>query len=358
MAMHDTFVQHTFSKTELRALARKYWLLVLTVFLVGTIAMWGSLSVFFTELYVTNTKLLVKVGRENVETPGTVRNGQVISQGVRVADINSEVQMLSSQAMIETVVDEFGPDKFKSLLVAPDSAWQYPKYLLKLAARQAKALYTETLIIANLKKRLTPRQEAILAVTYGVKVEPIRDSDILVLQVWMPTPQLAVDVSNALLEAYMVRRVQVRQPQAGSAFFEARLENAHERLVAVEAQRAEVRDKWQIASADEQRSASLKQLASLEAELVQNEAERAGLVRQRDLMVERAATMAPLNPKEQVEARNPSIAALEDRLAQLRVEAAKLGTRYQENSETVAKNKTEIASLETAIEMAMERLHD
>jgi uncharacterized protein involved in exopolysaccharide biosynthesis len=280
----------------------------------------------------------------------------VISQGVRIADINSEVQMLSSQAMIEMVVDQLGPDAFKSVLVPPDSWLAYPKYILKRVAREGKAIYKETLILLNLKKRLTPRQEAVLAVTYGVHVEPVKDSDILVLQVRMPAPALAVEVSNALLEAYLRRRIEVRQPQAGSEFFRARLDEAHKRLLDVEAQRAEVREQNQITSADEQRTAALRQLSTLRGELLENETERAGLVRQRDLMAERAAGLAAFDPKEQVESRNPSITPLEERLAQLRVEEAKLGTRYNESSETIAKIKTEIASLEAAIKQQPARV--
>jgi uncharacterized protein involved in exopolysaccharide biosynthesis len=347
--MHEP-QHHTLSKTELIALVRKYHLLVLTVFVIGTVAMWVALSVFFTEFYATKTKLLVKVGRENVETPATVQHGQVISQGVRVADINSEVQLLTSQALAEIVVDRLGTDAFKSVLASPTSIWQYPKYLLKRVAREARLVYKEFLILTNIKKRLDPREEAILAVVNGVKAEPIRDSDILVVTVRTPSPRLCVDVSNVLLDAYLHRRVELRQPQAGSAFFRSRLEEASQKVLELQRVRATVRQRWDIAGADEQRTSLLDRLALIEKELVQNQAEIAGSTSQLGLMINRVGELADLNRKEQVEARNPAIGAMEDRLAALRVEEAKISSRYVDGSEAIEKVRTEIRSLGIAIE--------
>jgi uncharacterized protein involved in exopolysaccharide biosynthesis len=347
--MSDAFETHRLTLADISRLVRKYWLLVCTVFVTGTIAMWVSLSVFFTEMYETKTRLLVKVGRENVETPATVQNGSLFSQGVRVADINSEVQMLSSQQLVEAVVDRLGPDTFKSVLATPVYWYQYPKYLLKRTARAGKRLYKEVLYLANIKKRLGPREDAIVTVAGGIEIEPVRDSDILVVMVRMPSPQLAVDVSTVLLETYMQRRLAVRQAQAGSTFFDTRVEETRQRLEELQARRAEARDQWDITAVDDQRRTALEQLAEVEAQLVQNEAEIVLLATQRDLMTDRSAALPAMNPKEQVEAHNPAIQPIEERLAQLRVEEAKVLSRYQSGSETLEKVRSEIRSLEGAI---------
>src|SRR6266850_3882741 len=176
---------------------------MVVVFMMVLLGAWGTLQVFFTDLYETQASLLVKVGRENVEVPVTVQKGQVFSQGVRIADINSEVQMLSSPAIVEAVVDHFGPATFRNVLKEPTSIWGYPKYYLKRTAREVKALYKEFLIAVNLKKRLEERDEIVLAVADGVKVEPVKDSDVLILKMRLPSGELAVDVANQILKEYM-----------------------------------------------------------------------------------------------------------------------------------------------------------
>lgn len=337
------------SKSEIRRLVRGYWLVVLTVFVTGTLTMYAVLPVFFTDLYESTAELLVKVGRENAETPVTVQRGEVISQGVRVADINSEVQILSSRALVETVVDRLGPDAFKSVLVKPERWIDYPKYWLKLTFKQLKHQWSEFLITINLDKRITPREDAILRVSGGVKVEPVRDSDIFTLKVRMPTAKLSLDVANVLLEEYMQRRVAVRRGSAGLDFFASGLTQARARLDKAQARKAAVRDNYELSSPSEQRSLDLKELNSLRTEVLQNDAEIARLRKQRDLLVDSSGVMPDEVKKEQVDANNPVLQTIRERITSLEVERAKISSHYQPGSETLKKVDEEIASLEMAL---------
>jgi len=337
--------EHNLSKARLRQLVRRYWLVVLTVFVAGTLAMYAILPIFFTDLYESTTELLVRVGRENAETPPTVQRGEVVSQGVRMADINSEVQILSSRALVETVVDRLGPDAFKSVLVKPDSWIGYPKYYVKLVMRELKSDYAEFLIAVGLQKRLTPREEAILRVADGIKVEPIRDSDILTLKVRMPSPKLCLDVSNVLLEDYLQRRIAIRRGSAGPDFFSAGLEEARTRLEKTSRHRAEVRDRYKITSPTEELTLDLKELSTLNTEILENEAEIAKLTGQHAVMVQSAEQMPDLVTKERVEANNPVLQTIKDRITTLEVDRAKIASHYQPGSELLRKVDEEIASL-------------
>jgi uncharacterized protein involved in exopolysaccharide biosynthesis len=349
MASIESFNERRFSRTELAELAKKYWLLILVTFLSGTVGMWLSFSIFFTDLYESKTSLLVKIGRENADTPTTVQRGQVLSQGVRVTDTNSEVEMLSSRALVEAVVDRLGPDAFKSVLAPPQSWTKYPKYYVKKAARGVKNVYKEFLILADLKKRLTPREEAIVNVADGIKVEPVRDSDILVLKVGTPSAKLCVDVSNALLDVYLQQRAAARRMPVGFDFFAARLAEASDRLTKAEETRAAVRVRWNLTSALEQRTQYLTELSAIQAEMVRNDAEIAKLKRQRELMVSRLPELPELVRKEQVDAANPSIQSIKERVTALKLERAKLSSRYLPSSEVMRKIDAEIADVEAAL---------
>lgn len=345
----EQFDQHGLSRTRILDLTKRYWPVVLTAFLTGTVSMYLILQIFFTDIYETNARLLVKVGRENVETPPTVRNGQVFSQGVRAADITSEVQILSSQVLLERVVQTLGADRFKSVLATPESWLGYPKYAAKYVARQAKKAYKETLIFLALEKRVTGEQDAVLRLVDGVKVEPVKDSDILLLKVRTPSPQLCMDVANTLLGAYLKDRTEIRKAPAGSDFFAARVAEASKRLQALQQERAAVRARWSISSPDEERSLYLKQLNGLQSDLVQSSAELARLTKQRDLMQQRSQVMPDMTKKEQVVAPNPAILTVKERVTALRVERAKLASRYLPDAEILKKLDSEIADLDAAL---------
>jgi uncharacterized protein involved in exopolysaccharide biosynthesis len=345
----EQFDQHGLTRTRLLDLMKRFWPLVLTVFLTGTVTMYLILQIFFTDIYESNARLLVKVGRENVETPPTVRNGQVFSQGVRAADIASEVQILSSQVLLERVVQQLGADRFKSVLLPPDSWTGYPKYVAKFAARQVKNAYRETLIFLALEKRVTPEQDAVLRLVDGVKVEPVKDSDILIVKVRTPSPPLCIDVANTLLTAYLQGRTAVRRTPAGSEFFAARVEESSRLLQDLQRGRAAVRTRWKLSSPDEERSLYLKQLNGLQSDLWQSDAELAKLSRQRELMEQRAEGMPELMLKEQVVALNPAIQPVKERITALKVERAKLASRYLPDAEILKKLNSEISDLEAAL---------
>src|SRR6185436_5782897 len=131
MRNDEIYETHSMTWDDAAAMVKKYWKLVLVVFISGTIGTYLALQLFFTNQYESKSQLLVKVGRENTEIPATVLNGQVLNQGVRIADINSEVQALSSTVLVERVVDEMGPDSFKFELKPPQSIFGWPKYIVK-----------------------------------------------------------------------------------------------------------------------------------------------------------------------------------------------------------------------------------
>lgn len=335
--------------SEIKELFREYRMVILCVFLGGVLGTYAVLQVAFTELYETTAGVLVKTGRENVETPATVQNGQMLSQGVRDADINSEVQMLSSRALVEDVVDKLGPDAFKSVLRKPDSIFGYPKYALKWSARQVKNGYKELLILTALKKRLTPREEAIQAAGDGLKVAPVKESDTLTVTVRMPSPGLAVAFTNSLLDFYLKDRVAARANPGGISFFTGELNQKRELMRQAERAREAVRAEWGISSAAEQRSLRLKELSDIETEIAMNESEIARLRQQSGAMSAQIAQLPAMMRKEEVTAPNPSIQSIKDRLAALQVERAQLAARYQPGADPLQAVESEIASLESVL---------
>ena len=337
------------SRSEIALLLRRYSGLVLFVFLVCVLTGWLCLQVFFNDLYETKASLLVKVGRENAEVPATVVNGSMLNTGVRIQDINSEVQMLSSRALVEAAVDKIGPDAFKSVLIPPTSPWGYPKYYLKRAAREVKGYYKEFLIAANLQKRLTPREEAIVAVSDSLKIEPVKESDVLVLKLRLPSADLAVRTARLLLNEYLAGRAAIRRNAEGKDFFDGEIRGYQNRLDDLMARRESVRSSWDVSAPTEERSIVLKQLADLTAERTELEGQAARLETERVEIAGRVKNIPVQVAKETQDERNPALDTLKDRITSLRMDRAKLVGRYQPDAPVVQKIDSEIAELEQSL---------
>ena len=320
--------------------------LLLTLLPVCVVTGWLTLQILFTDLYETKASLLVKIGRENTETPASVVNGQVLSQGVRVQDINSEVQLLSSRALVEKAVDTIGPEVFRSVLNPPESIWGYPKFVVRTVARAVKAYYKEFLIQANLKKRLTLREEAILGVSDGLKVEPVKDSDVFTLSLRLPSPDLVMRTANVLLGDYLETRAKVRQTNLGSDLFDEQTRDQKQVLDASMNRREEVRQEWKVSSPAEQRSILLKQLGDLTSERTDFEGQINKLKTERSEIALKLKTTSLFVAKEQLDSRNPALDSLKERITSLKMERAKLLGRYLPNAEIVQKTDSEITSLE------------
>lgn len=349
MTAASMFETHGLTWEELGRLARKHALLVLAVFLCVLVAAWGTLQVFFSDLYESQATLLVKIGRENAEPPVTVQGASVISQGVRMQDIHSEVQLLASRPIIEKVVDGIGPDRFKSVIPEPASLFGYPKYYAKHVARWGKELYKDFLIAIDLKKRLGTREEAIVGLIEGIKVEPVKESDILVLKVRTRDPALSREIGNVVLREYFERRAEVRGNPASSQFFDAQLAAYEKELRRLRDERARIRQQFTITAPGDERSLLLRQLGEIQSLRMATEGEISRLTREAESMSGQLGRVPEFVTKEQVSAQNPAIQSLKERITSLRMERAKLLGRYNETSEVVRKISAEIDEIEASL---------
>jgi uncharacterized protein involved in exopolysaccharide biosynthesis len=352
MIRREPFEQHNLTWRDCLGLYRKYRWIVLIVLIATVAGTWISLEVFFTTLYETQSDLLVKIGRENASTPPTVDNGAVMTQGVSIGEIHSEVEMLSSRALVEQVVDELGPKRFLYSLPKPTNIWGYPKYITKLTAHQVKSWYKDILIALSIEKRLDPRQEAIVRLEGGVDVQPVRQSNILELKLRTPSPQLCVDAANALLQVYFNRRVKVMKDEVGTAFFDQELDHYGQLMQKYLSERSEIRSRWDVTSPGTQRTLLLDRLSDLAKQRIETQSEINRLYSQRLSMAEQMRGLPSMLPKEETTTPSPSIDEIQKRLTALSLERAKVQNRYLPQSETMKKFDQEIASLKQMVKKA------
>jgi len=319
--------------------------LILVVFLSMVATVYLVLQLL-TERYEVQASLLVKLGRENADIPATVQNNGFFTTGVRREELNSEIRMLSSRELSEQVVDQIGTEAFRFEPSPPQTFWQSIRYYLKKPVRWAKDRARDFLIALNLKKKLSEREMAILAIEQALRVDAEKESDVIRVRLQSPQPDLGVRVLSTLLERYLDQHIAVRRNVAVKEFFDGQMAQLQQQLKSLEEARLEVRARRNLSAVAEQRSLLLKQLSELDTHLAANESEMAMMRERQALMRSRLDSLAEDVRSSDIATANPSIPAIRERLTELQLERAKLASRYLPGSQVIRKVEEEIADLE------------
>jgi polysaccharide biosynthesis protein PslE len=332
------------SQEEIVGFLRRYRSVILITFLAVVVGAYVTLQ-FMTEQYESQASLLVKLGRENVEVPTTVQSAGLVATGLRPEELNSEVQILRSRALIETVVDELGPEAFKFAPPAPHGFVSTIKFYLKTTVRWGKQRLSDLLILLNLKNRLTDREAAIILLDEAITAVPEKTSDVITVTTRLPGASLAMQVEQKLLEVYFAKRGDIRKNPIALEFFETRLAAEAAHLEEVERQRNAIRERWNLSSIPEQRTILLRKLADMQSEVDNDRSSDAMLAQQQNVMRQRLPLLEQTSESSQVQSPNPAVQAYKERLAELELEHVKLASRYLPGAEPLVRNEEEINSL-------------
>jgi uncharacterized protein involved in exopolysaccharide biosynthesis len=113
--MPVTFIEEKIPEKSLRDVYNvlfRHKLKIVLFFLVVFVTV--TLGTFLVaEIYRSDAKVLVRLGRESVSLDPTATTGPVISVGQqREYEIKSELEILNSKELVEKVVDAIGPQAF------------------------------------------------------------------------------------------------------------------------------------------------------------------------------------------------------------------------------------------------------
>ncbi|MGB8472934.1 MAG: GumC family protein [Candidatus Acidiferrum sp.] len=345
----DDFESRNLSWEDIESFISRRWKLVLLAFLATCLGTYTALQLM-TDRYESSADVMVKIGRENSEIPSTVQNSGLVTGGVNEQVVNSEIQILSSRSLVESVVDKIGVAAFQSPLVPPTSWYKLPKYYAKVAFHWVKKQGNEVLIAVNLKRRLTKREAAVTAVADSLQVQPEKNSQVISLHLELPDPELGKRVLSELVQLYLIQHSKVYQDPDVNDFFDAQLTGKEKELQELLAKREETRNQYALSSVSEQRSLLLKQLSDINTQMDMNQSEEAMLGRQKELMKTRLLAVPAELKSSEVQTQNPSIQSIKDRITTLQLEHAKLASRYIPNAGPLVKNEEEIAELKALLQ--------
>jgi uncharacterized protein involved in exopolysaccharide biosynthesis len=285
------------------------------------------------EIYRSEAEILIRSGRENltVDLPESERTMTMLhDRASQESVVNSEMAILKSRDLIEKVVKEFGDDAFLKNAYPPGR--ERPPHVLDAAravVRAGKSVVNAVLRGLDLQAELTPHEKAILIMTRGVTIEPMKESNVIIASMDSENRHLAQDALKRLVELYLERHIQVNAAQASPDFFQEQADTKGRELDGIEADLEKFRKEHKIGTIAQQQEVLLLQVKDLTNELGSAAAVAEGSKARIDELEKALKSTTPTTQLSTTTGRhNYARDALKDSLLQLRVQETELASRY------------------------------
>jgi uncharacterized protein involved in exopolysaccharide biosynthesis len=332
--------------------------LQMILFFTITLIIVGAYTTAVDEKYKANSQILVKVGQENIYKAPSEESGMPLLAFSSMEQINSEIELIKSQPLIEKVVNTIGPAS-----IYADIAENYPeaaqpgivnKILAKLKLDKLFGFLNEKIggVSATPFQRasLSARDRAILRVQDNLTVTGVKNSRVIDVSFEHSDPQICAMVVKNLVDVYLEVRPQVHKNPQSYAFFQEQSDNLKDKIKAAEAALERFRNQHNVIALEEERTLLLAKKADLEAEL--NRSLSASVETQYRITQIQKQLKATPDKIQQGETTNSNpylINTLEERLVTLEIKERELLTKYTEENHLVQDVKKQLKLVRTKL---------
>lgn len=276
-------------------------------------------------VYEAASKIMVKIGRENLYVPVSGQVNTVIRPDPE-EHINSELEILKSTSLVGEVVDTMGAGNIYSQL--RDRAENEKRGFLSFLP-QRRDIGTREAAVTNIHKNLS--------------FESARKSNVIRISFLHTDPQMAADVVNNFVNRYLERHLDVHKNPVSQSFFQEQARILENKLKKTEESLNTFKKKHGITSIDDEKNILIKQEAELRASINEILSEQAGTKsRIREIRTQLARIPETVTRGKEVEHNPRSIRDLESKLVELELKEKELLTRYTEQSRFVRNTREEI----------------
>jgi uncharacterized protein involved in exopolysaccharide biosynthesis len=303
-------------------LRRRKWQISITFLLVlGAVI---AATLLMPKQYQTQMKVLVKNERADMIVSADRNGGSGYRGEVSEAQINSEIELLTSNNLLQEVVTKCGLDRLET-------------------PREAVAADRRPVAIEKALRRLHR----------DLKISPVRKADIIQVEYSATDPHRAVAVLAQLADSYLVAHLKVHGTPGTHEFFKGQADRYQRELLAAEAGLAAFRQRENIVMLAQQKDTMLEKSSAADSALMQAEAAigedtqkiaglRAQLVAAQPRVVTQSRT---LSNQYLVERLHTMLAELQNRRTQLLV-------KFRPDDRSVLEANREIADTQAALDQA------
>jgi uncharacterized protein involved in exopolysaccharide biosynthesis len=324
------------------------------------VAIFGAVcayTVLTEEVYQSEAKLLIRIGRESLSVDPSVSGPTLYSSRDRENEVNSELSILTSRAIAEQVVQRLGAEVF---LERPDESEDVtpPVQGMETAQQDLRKIRREVrkteeagaglLAALDLTTPLSPEEEAVLRVMKNTGVNVETKTDIITITYDAPSRPLARNALSTMLDAYQERHIQVHAAQASPEFFEEQTDSFRKHLEESEMALTAFRETHRITDLEHQLEVMLVQVSDLEKQVADLDSEASASKRRIETMESALNGRSETLVISQTTGR-PNYAAntLKEKLLELRLQETDLAARYPATHRPLVEIREQIRQAET-----------
>lgn len=337
-------------------LFRHKWKIVFTFLLLSCLTVYsiGSMG----QLFEAEARVFIRGDRVPLAMDPTGEGNTFLKASRDGGSVRSEMGLILSPVLAEMVVDKLGAEK---VLGASPGALDKPRpsWAAKLGARgwpqqTLNAIengYHTTLSRLHLSEpKLTPRQQAIRAISGGLDVAPTAsESSVLKVTYRAGSPETAKMVLDALVGAYRTMNIQIHKTQVSPEFFQTKIETLQTQLHEKESKLDSERKRLNVASLEGQKASLINQETALDMLLKDNAMQVQGLkakITQYDQLQGKRQKATKSGKGTPVPARtNPALDQLRTRLLELQLQEADLSSRFTDKNPSLVDVRNKITQV-------------
>jgi uncharacterized protein involved in exopolysaccharide biosynthesis len=221
------------------------------------------LGTMWPRTYRSEAKLYVRLGRENMGLDATASLGHEVT-GIQISreeELNTVVDLLKSQSLLEKVVDAVGPDTILNPNAVPGASAR--PSILGYAAHSGRQF---TNWLSN-DVPLAPRDLAVLTLRKQLEMQNIRKTDVILVAHQGPNAAASQRIVTNLINLYLDQHVRMSRSPHAHAFLAEQAASIKSQLVQRENELRVFKDKTGLASPAEQRQTLVSQIGRLEDDL-------------------------------------------------------------------------------------------
>lgn len=309
--------------------------------------------------YVTESKILVKMGRE-IQPGATVLDTSPVFVQLSQNHVNTEIQILRNRNLVDKVVtnlEDNAPPEEKISYVPP------PRTLRASARRAVGAVVggvmnagRTVLDAVGLYRKLTPRQQLVEALYRGLSCDPVQDTNMLVVRLHWGNAVTAPRILNELIRLYEDHHLEVYGQPEAEELFQEQAENKRVELAAKDAELAAFKNEWGIQSFEEQQTDWISQQGTMLAALYTNEQELSAAEAEILVLEAKVESMPEQVLLQEITVRNPAKDHLNIAITMIKNDRARLSQKFTEDSDTIKAIDREIAAAESLLESEQEEV--
>ncbi len=297
---------------------RKVLWFFLSIVSIAVIATYG-----LPEVYQSEAKVLVRLGRENVALDPTATTSGQLAQVAsrRESEIKSELAILTSRDLAERVVAAIGPEQFRGGILS------------RLTSFFSKP------------NPVKQRDATVLQLMKTWRTDNLKDSNIIAISYESPRPKLAHDVVQKLIEAYLEKHLAVNRTPGSYDFFNEQTVKLQEQLQQSEKALEELKNQTGVSSVVEQRRVLVERIGDLQEKIAEANGELA-TAREKAKIMQQVIKGLPENITTAATAGFPNVAAdgMRQKLYDLQLKEQELLSKYTENNFLVKETRRQIGN--------------